>query len=63
VNALVLRVKADGGAAVIATHDLARARPVADAVVRLEKGVLAPAEGEDEGARLAGAAPVRLEAR
>ncbi|HEX5727734.1 MAG TPA: ABC transporter ATP-binding protein, partial [Longimicrobiaceae bacterium] len=44
VNALVARVRAGGGAAVVATHDLARALPVVDRVVRLENGLLAAAE-------------------
>jgi len=40
VNALVLRVKAAGGAALVATHDLPRAVPVVDRVLRLEDGIV-----------------------
>lgn len=41
VNALVLRVKAAGGAALVATHDLPRALPVVERVLRLEDGIVA----------------------
>jgi heme ABC exporter ATP-binding subunit CcmA/heme exporter protein CcmB len=40
VNALVARVKEAGGAVLIATHDLPRAVPVVERVLRLEDGVL-----------------------
>jgi heme exporter protein B len=40
VNALAARVKEAGGAVLIATHDLPRAVPVVDRVLRLEDGVL-----------------------
>jgi heme ABC exporter ATP-binding subunit CcmA len=38
VNAYVRRIVADGGAALIATHDLARARGLAHRVLRIEDG-------------------------
>lgn len=47
VNALVLRVKAAGGAALVATHDLARARPVVERVIRLSDGLLSREEDDD----------------
>jgi heme exporter protein A len=44
VNALIDRTRTQGGAVVLVTHDLARARSVADRWVRLEGGHLAPVE-------------------
>jgi len=41
VNAFVRRVVTDGGAALIATHDLSRASLVAERVVRIEDGRIA----------------------
>ena len=41
VNGYVKSVVANGGAALIATHDLARARPVVDRVLRIEDGRIA----------------------
>ena len=51
VNALVHDTRARGGAAVLATHELERARPVVDVVSRLDAGRLAPARA-GVGARL-----------
>lgn len=47
VNRFVTQVKESGGAALVATHDLPRAVPVVDSVVRLEAGVLAPEGSSD----------------
>ena len=41
VNAYVKRIVANGGAALIATHDLSRAKGVAERVVRIEDGRIA----------------------
>jgi heme ABC exporter ATP-binding subunit CcmA len=50
VHDVVRDVVAAGGAAFIATHDLARARPVIDRVVRIEEGKLqaVPQDRQDE---------------
>lgn len=50
VYEIVREVVAAGGAAFIATHDLARARPVIDRVVRMEEGKLlaVPQERQDD---------------
>lgn len=42
VNAFVRRIADTGGAALISTHDLARALPVADRVVHIEDGLVQP---------------------
>jgi heme exporter protein A len=57
VNAFVREVAAQGGAVIVVTHDLERARPVMDRVELLQDGELA-AEGWDAGG--AGAAQGRL---
>jgi heme exporter protein A len=48
VNAYVRRIVDGGGAALIATHDLARAKGVAERVVRIEEGRIALDTATDE---------------
>jgi heme exporter protein A len=45
VNGLVERTRAAGGAVLLVTHDIARARVVADRWVRMERGKLLPITG------------------
>ena len=48
VHALLAETRARGGAALLVTHDLARARPVVDRVMRLDAGRAVPLGAGDE---------------
>jgi heme exporter protein A len=50
VNRYLAELKASGGAALVATHDLPRARPVADRVIALEAGRIIEASAPEAAA-------------